>query len=89
MPSARRGEPEAATGSLNSICMAIASPSVYTVPSPGEDTETTDGIDVSIAMRLRYESEEGSPGSGSARPATLPAPSMIVPPPASRAFLPS
>ena len=86
--SAKRGEPETATGSLNSIRIATASPAAYTALPPGEDTETTDGRSASTVMS-ESDSEPGSPGSGSIRFASLPSPSRIVPLPASRAFLPS
>ena len=88
MPSARRGEPETETGSLNSTAMPTTRFAPYTPSGTEDSTPCTRGAALSMVMLFSAPSEAGDPGNGRLVFAGLPALSAR-PPPASSAPVPA
>ena len=61
--------------------MLTVEPAPYVSLASGDETDTTRGASVSIAMSFEWDSDPRSPGSGRVRFAAFRTLSAIVPPP--------
>ena len=78
--SSSAGAPATVTASEKFTAMWIVLPVAYVPVRFGDETDTTDGGSVSIAMSVEPLSEFGRPGSGRSRPRAAPLAVEMLPP---------